>query len=170
MSPRCDRSRVDVAALVVSLLALVGTGVGFLVGRRDRKADHEEAQREAAESAARADRAEDIARRAVEAQEAMANAQPVRQPWTLEYVEGDTYALTNAANATAYAVHLDLGQLGGAFGEVLDRDAMEPGEVLLFRTALTMDVSDSTVTASWTEQEGGSERRTWKRPLPAQRR
>lgn len=159
--------RVDLAALVVSLVALVGAGAGFLVSRRDRRADREDADRAAAESAARADRAEEIARRAVQAQEQMAAAQPVRQPWTLEHFEGDTYVLTCAASTAAYAVHLDLGQLGGVFGEVLDRDVMEPGEVLHFMTAVTMDVSDTTVTVSWAEQQGAAHRRTWKRPLPA---
>ena len=90
--------RVDLAALVVALVALVGAGVGFLVSRRDRRADREDTDRAAAESAARADRAEEIARRAVQAQEQMAAAQPVRQPWTLQHFEGDTYVLTCAAS------------------------------------------------------------------------
>lgn len=93
----------------------------------------------------------------------------MREPWTLEHFEGDTYALTNAASTAAYAVHLDLGQLGGVLGELLDRDVMVPGEVLPFITAVTMDVSDTTVTASWAEQQGAAPRRTWKRPLPAKR-
>jgi len=52
---------------------------------------------------------------------------------------------------------------------VLDRDVMEPGEVLQFTTAVTMDVSDTTVTASWAEQQGAAHGWTRKRPLPAKR-
>ncbi len=178
---------MEVAAFVVSVLALLGTGVGFLVARRDRRRDRAYAERDARDARDRADRAQatadqatDAAERYAAAAERMAQAleeQAARAAheaavpeaaWALEHFQGDSYLLTNTGTAPAYDVDVDTADLLSRppQGDPWPRAEVRPHEPVKFIAARMMNTKDDTVTVTWAEQQGSPERRTWRRPLP----
>ena len=137
----------------------------------DRRADR--AQATADEAAAAAKRAADATERMAQAaqEQALAAARVSPEPqaaWTLERWPGDTFALTNVGNADALDVHVDTGDLRAVPMDAggLDRERVEPGEVVRFAAGVTFGTKDDTVTVTWADEPGGTEPRSWKRPLP----
>ncbi len=101
-------SRPDASILIVTVvLAAVGIGVQQMNRRTDRRAN---AVKDAAVTAATMPRADR----------------------TLEPTGGGNFLLTNKEKASAYEVHIDLGDTSGAFGNVLHHDAFSPGSVVGF--------------------------------------
>jgi ABC-type protease/lipase transport system fused ATPase/permease subunit len=161
VSPKAPivRSMASWFALVISAGALL---VAVLSYRRDRKAS-----REAATSA---DRAAARADEAVEAQKRMAGAleaqsSPPAAAWCLEHFQGDSYLLTNSGSASAYQVHLDLGDIRIVRGE-LDSALLRAGDAHKFMAARAMGTANDTVTVSWLDSPTSPQRHRWARPLP----
>lgn len=144
----------------LAVAALVVQQVNRWTDRKQASRDREQAQRDAAEARARADRA-------LAAQERVAAAHPPPSPWTLEHVNGSTFALANNGGGTAYEVDLDLGDRVAR----RDRDgypwaALQPGEVRRFLAGPTRQPGDADVTVTWAQQPSGADRREWRHPLP----
>ena len=150
----------------------------LVVQQVNRRTDRRGGEQVAREAAARAERAEAIAARAVGAEERMAKAQedqavaaaraaPAPQAaWTLEPTGGGNFQLTNVGNATAYAVHMDLGDAGGAIDNVLDHPILAPGSAVRFLSAPDYETTDDTATVTWAVAPDREPTDTWKRPLP----
>lgn len=165
------------AGVIVSgLLALVA----IVVQQVNRRTDRAEARREAADAGGRADAAQAAADRSAAASERMAKAQedqavaaargaPTPQAaWTLESAGGSEFMLTNVGDAVAHEMHIDLGDTGGAIGNVLDHPAIAPGSAVRFLSAPDFETTDDTVTVTWAAEPGEEPTKTWKRPLPPQ--
>ncbi len=76
--------------------------------------------------------------------------------------------LTNAGDADAYEVHVDTGDLRAVpmMGDDLDRKRLEAGQGIRFAASVTFGTTDDTVTVTWADEPGRTERRSWSRPLP----
>ena len=146
-------------ALVISAGALL---VAVLSYRRDRGASREAAA-SAERSAARADEAVAAQKRMAEALEAQ--LPPSSATWCLEHFQGDSYLLTNSGTASAYQVHLDLGDIQIVRGE-LNPALLRTGDAHKFMAARTMGTVNDTVTVSWRDSPTSSQGRQWARPLP----
>jgi hypothetical protein len=153
------RSMTSWFALAISAAALVVT---VLSCRRDRKASRE-ATTSADRAAARADEAVEAQKRMAEALEAQ--LAPPAAAWCLEHFQGDSYLLTNTGTASAYHVHLDLGDISIVRGE-LDSALLRAGDAHKFMAARTMGTVNDTVTVSWRDSPTSSQGRQWARPLP----
>jgi hypothetical protein len=122
------RSMTSWFALAISAAALLVTVLSY---RRDRKASRE-ATTSADRAASRADEAVEAQKRMAEALEAQL-AQPAAA-WCLEHFQGDSYLLTNTGTASAYHVHLDLGDINIVRGE-LDSALLRAGDAHKFMAA-----------------------------------
>ena len=158
------------------LVALVGVIGGFYLTWRGQKQDRRISEATAQRSEAAASLTADNTERVLIALETIAAKDlgatviaapvPPRVRWRLANHGGDTYALTNEGDATAYAVEVSAHESMGIFDRASGGDDLAPGEAMTFFAVLTMGTSDSTITVSWLAESNGTDRHEWRYPLP----
>lgn len=130
------------AALIVSLLALVLSGIAAWSNHRQANAAEDQVELMRAELAAAA-------------------ALP---PWLIEHHAGDRFNLTKSGTAIAYDVTAEGTDLLRVlnFPEV---PVLAPSESVTFLAPMSLQRSAGRITVRWSDEPGG-ETRTWTRPLP----
>ena len=182
----------DFAALVqtiATIVALVGVIVSFSLTRRGQKQDlflsreqaerAERAQKAGEASAERAEKAasltidtmtriadalDKIAAQGIGGSTLLASAPPERVSWSLTHFQGDKYMLENVGTATALDVQLSADETLLQPGEWPHEDRMRPADSLTFMAAMTFGTRDSTITVTWTTEDGEPD--AWRYPLP----
>lgn len=176
----------EIAAIATSagvIVALIGAAVSNVVAVRGQRMQERTARDAEAHNRATAERSEAAARlqidqtaRVVEALETLASnivsgqavpGPPASVRWQLRYHSGDTYALENVGDATAYAVAVTGHDSLIGPDHLQGGPVLQPGEALTFMAALVLATSDSTISVRWrdSDDEAGTEK-AWRYPLP----
>ena len=132
---------MNIAALAVSLLALIASATAVLYTRRQAIA----------------------AERALALEEQAAAR--YRAPWVLSHVKGDTYALTNDGDEPVVDVEITPPPNSAVRGG-LNHDRIGPGSSESFLVAPSMSSPHRDVVITWRRAAGGAVHE-WKAPLPA---
>ena len=130
------------AAFIVSLVALVLSGIAAWSSHRQANAAEDQVEIMRAEQAAAA----------------------ARPPWLIEHHDGDRFNLTKSGTAIAYDVTAegtDLLQVLN-FPEV---PVLAPSESVTFLAPMSLQRSAGRLTVRWSDESGG-EAKTWTRALP----
>lgn len=176
----------QIAALATSagvIVALLGAIVSNVVAVRGQRMQERAARDAEAHNRATAERSEAAARlqidqtaRVVEALETLAanivssqavSSRPASVRWQLRHHSGDTYALENIGDATAYGVSVTGHDSLMGPDHIQGGPVIQPGEALTFMAALVLATADSTITVRWrdADDDAGAEQ-TWRYPLP----
>jgi hypothetical protein len=176
----------EIAALATSagvLVALVGVIVSNVIAIRGQRMQERVAREAEAHNRATAQRSEAAARlqidqtaRVVDALETLA-AKDLPGPavltprvavrWQLRHHAGDTYALENIGDATAYAVSVAGHKSLIGPDRVQGGPEVQPGEAITFMATLVLATSDSTITVHWRDiDDESADEKTWRYPLP----
>lgn len=124
-------SGVALAALLISLLALLVSGwAGWNTHRQANAAEEQNAMKREEQAALDA------------------------RPWRITIFKGATYQLTNVGSLTAYAVALEVGKGRVRWMEEPEGSGIGPGESAVFHAALYSG-SSRRVTIRWATQPGG---------------
>ena len=132
---------MDIAALVIALIALGISGASVMYARRQTR----------------------IAQRALELTEE--EAARYVAPWQLEHTEGDMYALVNAGSEPVFDVVIEVPEHSVVRGD-LELISIPAGSAAGFMLVLVWGSQGRDIRASWSREPGG-ERHDWVRPLPA---
>lgn len=133
---------MEIVAFIVSVLALATAGASVVYTRRQAV----------------------VAEKALSLAEQEAARYPA--PWSLRWVKGDTYGLTNGGDQPVYDVELELPPNSVTRGEIRRVDRLSAGSTHTFLVGLTMGSPHRDVTVTWARTSGG-ERHDWTGPLPA---
>jgi hypothetical protein len=162
---------------IADIAAAVGVVVAITFGIRSDKVtrDGQKAEKDIAENAAlRSEHAaaltEDYTRRVVEALEKIASSGGVggylrltpKVAWTLAFSQGKEYILTNVGDTVAMNVAISAHPSLPLMNLPAPHD-LAPGEAETFLATRTLATSDSTITVTWTDEDG---EHTWRYPLP----
>ncbi|HEY9324393.1 MAG TPA: hypothetical protein VIP50_05650 [Agromyces sp.] len=189
-----DPAAFDFGALIqtiATIVALVGVIVSFWIARRGQKqdlilatAEAERAERAEKAGAASAERAENAAALTIDSMSRMADAldkiaaqEPSghavmattprpRVAWSLNHRQNDSYLLTNIGDSPAYDVVISAHESMLVPRKIPTTDVLQPGEAVSFVALRTMGTSDSTITVEWSDEQGGTDRGSWRYPLP----
>lgn len=145
LTPDAGRYRpvMEIAALMLSVASIMIAGAAVVYTRRQAVA----------------------AERVLALEEAAAAR--YRPPWTLTWVKGDTFALTNDGYESVFDVNLTPPPHSAARG-ALHHDEIDPGSSETFLVAMTQASPHRNLTVVWRRQPDG-EAHSWKSPLPANR-
>jgi hypothetical protein len=160
----------DVATAVGVVVAIAFGIRSDKVTRDGQKAEQEIAENAASRSEHAAALTEDYTRRVVEALEKIASSGGVggglrltpKVRWTLALSQGNEYILTNAGDAVARGVAISAHESLPMMNVPSARD-LAPGEAVTFVATRTLATSDSTITVTWTDDDGPQ---SWRYPLP----
>jgi hypothetical protein len=140
VAPRRYGFTVDIAALVIALVALGISGASVVYARRQTR----------------------IAQRALELTEE--DAGRYAAPWRLEHTRGDMYALVNDGNEAVFDVVIEAPETSIVRGE-REYARIPAGSAATFMLVLVWGSPCSDITVSWSREPGG-ERHDWTYPLP----
>lgn len=175
----------EIAALATSagvIVALIGAIVSNVIAVRGQRMQERAARDAEAHNQATAERSEAAARlqidqtaRVVDALETLAantvSGQAVSSPpasvrWQLRHHSGDTYALENVGDATAYGVSVTGHESLMGPDNIRGGPVLQPGEAMTFMAVLVLATSDSTITVHWRDSDEAVDEKTWRYPLP----